>query len=164
MRRRIVHFYYAVLTLKSQPDHFDAVTTENYMLRARLFHHAQAPWEGDSVSLKYTMLQVLKNWPMSMDGEEQMKSVECLAHVSEEEVQKCSEDHLQEQERLQELGEMRELIGTDAQGWVSDDDELERGRAIIQSIKDGLMEHSSTEMERIAVLSHFPFDDHDENT
>lgn len=56
MRRRIVHFYYAALTMKSLPDHFDAIRSENYMLRAKLFHHAQSPWEGDSVSLKYTML------------------------------------------------------------------------------------------------------------
>ncbi|KAF7712895.1 Uncharacterized protein PECH_002549 [Penicillium ucsense] len=138
MRRRIVHFYYAALTMKSLPDHFDAIRTENCMLRAKLFHHAQAPWEGDSVSLKYAMLQ--------------------------EEMQQCSEDHQQEQEKLKELGEMRELIGTDALGWVSDEDELNRCRAVIQSIKDGLMEHSSTEMEKIAVLYHFPFDDHEENS
>ncbi|KAJ5123986.1 uncharacterized protein N7515_007811 [Penicillium bovifimosum] len=163
MRRRIVHFYYAALTMKSLPDHFDAIRTENCMLRAKLFHHVQAPWEGDSVSLKYAMLQVLKNWPMPLDGGAQTRSVECPIQFSGEEMQKCSEDHRQEQEKLQELGEMRDLIGTDALGWVSDEDELERCRAIIQSIKDGLTEHSSTEMEKIAVLSHFPFDDHEEN-
>ncbi|CAG7970391.1 unnamed protein product [Penicillium salamii] len=164
MRRRIVHFYYAALTMKSLPDHFDAIRTENCMLRAKLFHHAQAPWEGDSVSLKYAMLQVLKNWPMSLDGAAQLTPVECPIQFSGEEMQKCSEDHRQEQEKLQELGEMRDLIGTDALGWVSarDKNELERCRAIIKSIKDGLMEHSSTEMEKTAVLSHFPFDDHDE--
>lgn len=59
---------------------------------------------------------------------------------------------------------MRELIGTDALGWVSDEDELNRCRVIIQSIKNGLGEHSSTEMEKIAVLYHFPFDDHEENS
>lgn len=163
MRRRIVHFYYAALTMRSLPDHFDAIRSENCMLRAKLFHHAQAPWEGDSVTLKYVMLQALKNWPMLLDGETQTESAECPIQFSEEEIQKCSEDHRLEQEKLQELGEMRDIIGTDALGWVSDDDELERGRAIIQSIKDGLMEHSSTEMEKTAVLSHFPFDDHDEN-
>lgn len=163
MRRRIVHFYYAALTMKSLPDHFDAIRTENCMLRAKLFHHVQAPWEGDSVSLKYAMLQVLKDWPMSLDGGAQTRSVECPIQFSGEEMQKCSEDHRQEQEKLQELGEMRDLIGTDALGWVSDEDELERCRAIIQSIKDSLMEHSSTEMEKIAVLSHSPFDDHEEN-
>lgn len=55
---------------------------------------------------------------------------------------------------------MSDLIGTDAIGWISDDDELERGRAVIKSIKDGLMEHPSTEIEKSAVLYHFPFDDH----
>ncbi|KGO64142.1 Aminoglycoside phosphotransferase [Penicillium italicum] len=163
MRRRIVHFYYAALTMKSLPDHFDAIRDENCMLRAKLFHHAEAPWEGDSVSLKYTMSQVLNNWPMSLDGEAQTRPVECPVQFSKEEIRKCSEDHRQEQEKLQELGEMRDIIGTDALGWVSDEDELERCRVIIQSIKDGLMEHSSTEMEKTAVLSHFPFDDHEEN-
>jgi hypothetical protein len=100
---------------------------------------------------------------MSLDGGAQMRSAECPIRFSGEEMQKCSEDHRQEQEKLQELGEMRDLIGTDAQGWVSDENELERCRAIIQSIKDGFMEHSSTEMEKIAVLSHSPFDDHEEN-
>ncbi|KAJ5194203.1 hypothetical protein N7491_001539 [Penicillium cf. griseofulvum] len=100
------------------------------------------------------MLQVLNNWPMSLDRGAQTRS---------EEMQICSEDHRQEQEKLQELGEMRDLIGTDALGWVSDKDELERCMAIIQSIKDGLMEHSSTEMKKTAVLSYFPFDDHEEN-
>ncbi|KAJ5213403.1 hypothetical protein N7449_000572 [Penicillium cf. viridicatum] len=109
------------------------------------------------------MLQVLKSWPMSLDEGAQARSVECPIHFSEEEIQKCSEDYRQEQEKLQELGEMRDVIGTDALGWVSDEDELERCRAVIQSIKDGLMEHSSTEMEKTAVLSHFPFDDHEEN-
>jgi hypothetical protein len=163
MRKRIVHFYYAALTMNSLPDHFDAIRSENCMLRAKLFHQAQAPWEGDSVSLKYAMLQVLKNWPLSLDEGAQSRSVECPIHFSEEEIQKCSEDHRQEQEKLQELGEMRDLIGTDALGWVSDEDELERCSVVIQSIKDGLMEHSSTEMEKTAVLSHFPFDDHEES-
>ncbi|RAH46310.1 aminoglycoside phosphotransferase family protein [Aspergillus brunneoviolaceus CBS 621.78] len=163
MRRRIVHFYYAALTMKSLPDHFDAIRTENCMLRAKLFHHAQAPWEGDSVSLKYTMMQVLTNWPMPLYEGAPTGLMECPVHFSEEEIQNCAEDHRQEQELLQELGEMRDFIGTDALGWVPDEDEFERCKAVIQSIKNGLMEHSSTEMEKTAVVHHFPFDDHDEN-
>ena len=51
MRRRLVHFYYAALTLRQIPDHFDALRDENAMLRAKLFSRATAPWEGDSTSL-----------------------------------------------------------------------------------------------------------------
>ncbi|PYI17581.1 kinase-like protein [Aspergillus violaceofuscus CBS 115571] len=163
MRRRIVHFYYAALTMKSLPDHFDAIRSDSCMLRGKLFHHAQAPWEGDSVSLKYAMVQVLRTWPMSLDEGAPTGLVECPMRFSGEELQKCVEDHRQEQELLQELGEMRDLIGTDALGWVPDEDEFERSKAVIQSIKNGLMEHSSTEMEKSALAHHFPFDDHDEN-
>lgn len=58
---------------------------------------------------------------------------------------------------------MRELIGADALGWVPDDEHLENAKAVAQSIKSGLLEHSTTESERIAVRDHFPFDDHDED-
>ena len=57
---------------------------------------------------------------------------------------------------------MKDIINIDALGWVLDDEQLEKSRAIMQTIKDGLMEHSKTELERTAVQSHFPFDDHDE--
>jgi hypothetical protein len=93
------------------------------------------------------MLQVLKNWPMSQDERAQTTSVKCPVQFSVGEIQKCLEDYRQAQEKLQELSEMKDVIGTDAPGWVSDDDELERCKTVIQSIKDGLMEHSSTEME-----------------
>ena len=47
-------------------------------------------------------------------------------------------------------------------GWVSGEGQLERCRAVIQSIRDSLIGHSSTEIENTAVLYHFPFDDHEE--
>ncbi|KAJ5087374.1 hypothetical protein N7456_010990 [Penicillium angulare] len=163
MRRRIVHFYYAALTMSRLPDHFDAFRDTNSMLRAKLFQRAGAPWEGDSVSLKHTLIQACQNWPMQLDGEATHK--ECANSpigYSEEEIQQCLNDYAQEQERMQELEEMREMIGTDALGWVPNDDELEQSIAICHAIKAGLLENSSTEMERIAVQAHFPFDDHEE--
>jgi hypothetical protein len=53
---------------------------------------------------------------MSLDKGAQTRSVECPVHFSEEEIQKCLEDHRQEQENLKELGEIRDLIRTDALG------------------------------------------------
>lgn len=52
LRKRLVHFYYAILTMKEMQDHFDALRNENSMLRAKPFNRAGAPWEGDSLSLK----------------------------------------------------------------------------------------------------------------
>ncbi|KAE8353498.1 hypothetical protein BDV28DRAFT_132987 [Aspergillus coremiiformis] len=164
MRRRIVHFYYAALTMTRLPDHFDAFRNENCMLRAKLFHHAGAPWEGDSISLKYALLQAYRNWPMHFDEEgTHAESAEFPVHYSEEEIQQCLDDYNQEQEKMQELAEMKDLIGTDALGWVPNEDELEKSMAVIQAIKAGLMANSSTEIEKTAILAHFPFDDHEEH-
>lgn len=61
MRKRLVHFYYAALTLKQLPDHFNALREVNAMLRAKLFDRAGAPWEGDSLSLQHTILIAQRN-------------------------------------------------------------------------------------------------------
>ena len=163
MRKRIVHFYYAALTMTRLPEHFDAFRNHNSMLRAKLFRFAGAPWEGDSTSLKYVIIQTSQHWPMRLDEGKSAEHAESPIHYSEEDIQRCLDDYNQEQEKMQELTEMRELIGTDALGWVPNENELEKSMAVIQTIKAGLMENSSTEMERTAVLAHFPFDDHDEN-
>jgi hypothetical protein len=163
LRRRLVHFYYAALTMKEMPDHFDALRNENSMLRAKLFIRAGAPWEGDSLSLKYAITQVYKNWPMRLDDSPAVGSLDCPVKYTEDEIQQCAKEYDQEQEKMQELVEMKDIINIDSLGWVPDDEQLEKSRAIVQTIKDGLLEHSETELERIAVESHFPFDDHDED-
>lgn len=163
MRKRLVHFYYAALTMKHMPDHFDALRNENAMLRAKLFSYAGAPWEGDSLSLKYAMLQIYRNWPMSLDNVVPTQPALCPVQFTEEEIRQCIENHQQEQEKLQELDEMRSFVDTDSQGWVPDDEHLEKSRMIIKTIKEGLLSHSQTEVEREALRAHFPFDDHNED-
>lgn len=69
MRRRLVHFYFAALSMKRMPDHFDALRSETFMLRSKLFRYAGALWEGDTVSLKYVIIQADENWPMHIDNE-----------------------------------------------------------------------------------------------
>lgn len=57
---------------------------------------------------------------------------------------------------------MKDLIGIDSVGWVPDDEHLAAAKAMVNTIKAGLLEHSGTEVERVAVGDHFPFDDHEE--
>ncbi|OOF97131.1 hypothetical protein ASPCADRAFT_3749 [Aspergillus carbonarius ITEM 5010] len=164
MRRRLVHFCYAALTMNQIPHHFDALRDESSMLRAKLFNRAGAPWEGDSQSLRYVMIQVCSKWPMSIDHENPPRPIKCPVEYSEQEVLQCTKNHDQEQEKLQELAEMRDVIGIDSLGWVPDDEHLEESRAMAQNIKAGLLEQSESDTERIALLEHFPFDDHDEGS
>ncbi|QKX60977.1 uncharacterized protein TRUGW13939_08123 [Talaromyces rugulosus] len=163
MRKRLVHFYYAALTMKHMPDHFDALRNENAMLRVKLFSCAGAPWEGDSLSLKYALLQVHQNWPTSLGRDDTTESAPCPVQFTEEESRQCVDKREQEQEKLQELSEMKDVIGIDALGWVPDDEQLEKSKRIAEAIKEGLLAHSENEMERAALSAHFPFDDHDED-
>ena len=171
LRKRLVHFYYAALTMRQMPDHFDAIRNENAMLRAKLFDRAGAPWEGDAVSLKYTIIQALNKWPMPLE-EENFHSdsedtttvpVERPLNYSDVEIRECVDAYSQEDEKMQDLMEMREVLGIDTLGWLPNDEQLESSKALAQSIKSGMLEHSSSETERIAVRDHFPFDDHDED-
>ncbi|KAL4787336.1 kinase-like domain-containing protein [Aspergillus varians] len=162
-RKRLIHFYYAALTMSQMPDHFDALRNENSMLRAKLFKRAGAPWEGDSLSLKYAILQACTNWPMFVEGDSHSELGDCPVQFSEEEAQSLVKDHDAEGDKMRELSEMRDMIGIDAQGWVPDDEQLQRAKDIAQQIKEGLLAESSTDLERKALLLHFPFDDHDED-
>ncbi|KAL1851184.1 hypothetical protein Plec18170_006508 [Paecilomyces lecythidis] len=163
MRRRLVHFYYAGLTMREIPDHFEALMNENAMLRAKLFDRAGAPWEGDSASLQYVLLQVYQNWPVHLDGVPSAKSIKCPIDFSDEEIREITNRYDQKQEKMTELEEMREVVGIDALGWLPDDEQLEKSKTIAQKIKEDFLEHSTTEEERIAVEEHFPFDDHEED-
>ena len=171
MRKRVVHFYYAALTMRQMPDHFDALRDENAMLRAKLFDRAGAPWEGDSLSLKYATIQAQSKWPMPLGDEasktpsdkNRKESMECAVKYSDNEIRLCVGEYNQEDEKMQELEEMREFLGIDALGWVPNDEQLEKSTALVHTIKSEMLEHSSTDTERIAVQDHFPFDDYDED-
>ncbi|KAL2822161.1 hypothetical protein BDW59DRAFT_181071 [Aspergillus cavernicola] len=80
----------------------------------------------------------------------------CPVQFSKEEMQKITNEHDQEVEKTAELSEMRDIIGIDARGWVADDENLKRAQDMARQIKAGLLEHSEAEMERRAVLDHFP--------
>nr|POE99346.1 altered inheritance of mitochondria protein 9, mitochondrial [Quercus suber] len=162
IRRRLVHFYYGAVTLKKSEDHFDALRNDNSMLRAKLYDRAAAPWEGDSLSLEQALIQVQEKWPMPLEGSTAMHDAECPVKYSMERIRICEEKIKEEEDRLQDLEEMRELLGTDALGWVQDDEHLAMANELKDVIKAGLLRECETESERIAVRDHFPFDDHEE--
>ncbi|RAL11755.1 phosphotransferase enzyme family protein [Aspergillus homomorphus CBS 101889] len=152
-RTRIVHFYYAALTLRQMPDH------------SNIFNRAGAPWEGDPLSLEYVIHKVYKHWPMSLVDEDATSSVTprgCPIGFTEDEIQRCEYDHGKEEGKIQELREMRDLIGTDSLGCIPHE-QSERSLEVLNAIKAGLMEECNTETERLALHRYFPFEDHEED-
>ncbi|EFE29557.1 uncharacterized protein ARB_03549 [Trichophyton benhamiae CBS 112371] len=94
MRKQIAHFYYAALTMKQLPDHFDALRNYNSMLRAKLFTLAGAPWEGDTLSLKHAMIEAYEKWPMPLEKSSYPNVVNCPVQFTREEILKQMRDRL----------------------------------------------------------------------
>jgi hypothetical protein len=165
MRKRLVHFYYGALTLKLSGDHFDALRDENVMLRAKLYDRAAAPWEGNSLNLEHILIEVLRRWPLPIDREDpasNQNALEAPVQYDDQQIDACLKAIELQEEKEQELEEMREVIGIDSQGWVPNDDRLNHARQMREMIKQGLLKESTTEKERIAIRDHFSFDDHAE--
>lgn len=166
MRKRLVHFYYGALTLKLSQDHFDALRDENVMLRAKLYDRVAAPWEGNSLDLEHDLIEVLSRWPLAIDGKNsavERSGHEAPVQYGNHEINACLEAVKLQEEKEQELEEMREVIGIDSQGWVPNDERLDHARKMREVIKQELLKLCTTEKERIAIRDHFSFDDHTES-
>lgn len=162
MRRRLVHFYYAALHLKKAGDHYDAFRNDNSMLRAKLFSRAGAPWEGSSLSLEHALIEIQQHWPLHIEASPPTQAVECPVRYHPDRIQACLEKVNQEEEQLDDLDDMRAMLGTDAQGWVENDEHLAHAQEMRESMRAGFLQGCKTELDRIAVRDHFPFDDHEE--
>ncbi|KAB8349796.1 hypothetical protein FH972_023809 [Carpinus fangiana] len=167
LQKRLTHFLYAAGTMIDIPDHFSAITQYNAMLRNRLYSLASMPWEGDSVSLKRTLIEVVQNWPLTLEQSGSLETpphvTQCPIEFSPEETQECIQQYDTQEEELQELISMRDHLDIDPQGWVPDDDHWEKSREMASDIKQAMLEHAAkTELTRTAILDHFPFDDHEE--
>jgi hypothetical protein len=59
--RRLIHYHYVKNTEELNKHHYAAVADPVSMLR-RLFYYASAPWEGETLALKLTLIQATENW------------------------------------------------------------------------------------------------------
>jgi len=168
MRKRLVHFSYGGMTSKLCEDHFDALREENVMLRAKLFDRAAAPWEGNSLDLEHILIEVLQRWPLALEkgriagpASHGQDPVAPIAYP-EQRVEACRKVIELQEEKEEELDEMRAFIGIDSQGWVADDERLQHAQHVRDLIKEKLLEECETDKERRAIRDHFSFDDHAE--
>ncbi|KAL8788913.1 MAG: hypothetical protein Q9213_001436 [Squamulea squamosa] len=161
LRRRELHFLYNGFTYELNKDHLDALGAPYGLLRKRLFHRAATPWNGNSVYLKADIIQVIKFWKeitASQDG----NAADCPIRYSEAEAEECFKLEAELQEAAAGLDKAQEHLGMDYQGCVNPE-YYDAIKARCQEIKAEALEAAETELERDALLNHFPFDDHDES-
>ncbi|KAL8766864.1 MAG: hypothetical protein Q9209_006460 [Squamulea sp. 1 TL-2023] len=160
LRRRELHFLYNGFTYELNKDHSDALSDPYGLLRKRLFHRAATPWNGNSVYLKADIIQVIKLWKKITASQDE-NAADCPIHYSEAEAKECFRLLSELQEAAADLDKAREHLGMDYQGCVFPN-YYDAIKARCQEIKKEALEEAETDLERDALLNHFPFDDHDE--
>ncbi|KAF2868450.1 phosphotransferase enzyme family protein [Massariosphaeria phaeospora] len=168
LRKKNLHCYYTDSMRRHLPDHFDAIHDESLMLRAKLYDRAAAPWEGDSLSLKHTIIDVMSKCPLHVSTDDGATSTpalatECPVTYSHDEIVQCMEEFKQQEEKYDDVADMRAMMGTNAIGWVENDEHLEMAKEMKEAIRNASLELCETEDERRSLVDHFPFDDHEED-
>lgn len=79
---------------------------------------------------------------MAVDNGNCSGLVEYLVKYSVQEISQCKNELKQVDEVLQELAEIREIIGIDSVEWVPDNEHLEQSKAMAQMIKETMLENS----------------------
>jgi hypothetical protein len=140
------------------PEHYEALAQQKARPE-RVFTILRALLGGDSVSLRHFLATATQEWPLAMpcpgelsDGSE----ASCPLTYTTEYMQQSADDYQVQEERLQELQEMREYLDIDRQGWVPDDAHWMKSKEMAKTIKTGLIKLAETNEEKTDALDHFP--------
>ncbi|KAI0369468.1 hypothetical protein BV20DRAFT_1053278 [Pilatotrama ljubarskyi] len=154
--RRVLHYHYAENTRKCNLLHYAALTDPVDALRRRLFHHARAPWEGETLPLKVALTQATENWE-TLVGE----GVPCPIALEPDDVgeTKKLDAEVREVDSLVEV--LRDNIGVGPDDGVPAE-HYEEAMVRNRKLKEVGLAAADNEEERALLAAHWPFDDMDE--
>ncbi|KDR81233.1 hypothetical protein GALMADRAFT_60691 [Galerina marginata CBS 339.88] len=154
--RRFVHYHYVKSTKKYNILHYAALADPKGMLRRRLFSHARALWEGETLDLKVALIEVTENWETLTGG-----GTPCPIMFDPDDVRKTMELDAELAEADRDLGAFRNIIGVGPEGWMPME-QYEEVMARCEEMKEHGLAALEDEAERALVVAHWPFDDMDE--
>jgi hypothetical protein len=156
-RKRQLHFFYLGATRQSNRRHFDALFFDPEARRARLYHKAKAPWQGDNISLRAQLVRTVQYWP-SIHAKE---AVRCPVKYTEEEIKECLALEAEKRELDDSMETLRVNIGIQMDGWVSSQD-YAAAKQRARDLKAELISTAETEEERKEIQINWAFQDHAE--
>ncbi|KAI6142613.1 kinase-like domain-containing protein [Pisolithus tinctorius] len=160
-RRRLVHYHYIVSTATYNRIHLKGFVYPLNDLRRRIFIHATAAWEGETINLLDSLIDIVFGWEsFAKDG------TPCPVVFTEDEI--AAAVKLYEALANADMGErmLRDNVGRGEETWVPVA-QYEEAKAIGQDIKrrtlEALAEDEETTEEAYAVIeANWPLDDMDE--
>ncbi|KAJ6489675.1 protein kinase subdomain-containing protein PKL/CAK/Fmp29 [Mycena vitilis] len=157
--QRIVHYHYVGNTMMRNKLHYGAETDPASLLLRRLFHHARAPWEGETIALKVALIEATQTWDTLTGG-----GVPCPVTFDAEDVRNTMKLDEELKERDGDLEVLENLIGFGDEGWVTAE-RYERAVAVTKECQQFLLAKvmaESTAEEADIILSSWPLEDMDE--
>ncbi|KAJ5558044.1 hypothetical protein N7535_009534 [Penicillium sp. DV-2018c] len=165
-QKRLVHFFYAALTMRLNEVHYNAIFDNTAILRQRLFKSAGTPWEGDSVTLRADMVRAIESWgnliASSSGTSNEGAPFSPPTQYSDEVVQETLDLDSQQKDADIAMEQMRHALDVDVLGWVPNS-EYEAAKELAAEMKARMLEAAETAEDITEVRDHFPFDDFDES-
>lgn len=163
LRRRQLHYFYVKTTAERNPTHYDALTYPFSTLRRRLFHHASDPWEGDNVTLKADLVQLVKNWSKIVKSSPNTNpTVSCPITFPEDVMDECMRLHSAQVEADDQFEACKDAIGVSSEGWVPWD-QFEEVKRRETKLKADALDAAVSDEERVKICEHWLFDDFNED-
>ncbi|KIM38483.1 hypothetical protein M413DRAFT_19995 [Hebeloma cylindrosporum] len=161
LRRRHVHYHYNLSTAAHNRIHHRGMVYSLNPFRRRIFNHATAAWEGETINLLYALIDMTVGWAsFAKDG------TPCPVVFTEEE--EVAAENLYQALSNAERGEsmLRDNVGYGCETWVPVA-HYEDAKALGQELKrrtlEALAEDEETTKEMYAAAeANWPLDDVDE--
>lgn len=161
LRRRLVHYHYNLSTATYNRIHHKGLVYSLNPFRRRIFIHATAMWEGETIKLLYALIDMVSGWEsFAKDG------TPCPVVFTEDE--KAAAERLYQALAIADNGErlLRENVGYGEETWVPAT-HYKDARAFGQEIKRRTLkacaEDKETTEEAYAVIeANWPLDDMEE--
>jgi hypothetical protein len=155
LRRRLVHYHYNVCTAVRNRTHHKGLVYPWNSFRRRIFIHATAMWEGETIKLLYALIDLVLGWESIVtDG------TPCPVIFTEEEIDAAEKLYLAlgNAERNERL--LTQYVGCGADTWVPATD-YEAAKAYGQELKRRTLE-ACEEDEYAVIEANWPLNDMDE--
>ncbi|KAI7235366.1 hypothetical protein KC330_g4311 [Hortaea werneckii] len=134
------------------------------LFRKKLYQHAVAPWEGNSIPLKADLVMLSRNWSELTKGgiEGEQRTTICPISFQQQDADETTDKRLEQEDIDKKMGIIRDAIGISTDGWVSSE-RYDDVVAAAQDMKAQALGYAENEWEREMTEQHWPFDDFDEN-
>lgn len=156
--KRQLHYFYMTETAEHNCLHFDALNYPFSIGRRKLFQLSGAPWQGDNIPLKSSLIFVKHRWRQICA----LFDTPCPITFTEEEERECLRLDELEQVVEDQLEASKAMLCLGPEGWVSHDN-YEAAKAAISRMRAMCWEQAETEFERTAIQDHWVHDDMDED-